>query len=300
MVVARTEAAINGWSASMGARLRVRTTLRRLRERAGLTQEEVATKLDWSVCKVGRFETGTVTVTSRDVQVLLQLYAVTDPRTAELLRRDVSAARRRSWWSAHSKSLGSRRCAFLGFEESAQRMRVFELRFVPGPLQTERYARDASRVGLVLGIDDCALGEEVQRHRRRLVDAADERTFEFVIAESVLHQTFDGMAEQCAHLLDLMARPTVDIRVVPHVVGAYPALGSGGNVTLLDIFGVDETLVSEHGLFGPTVVTEPSRTQRMEQVFADTLRLAANKHESTDIIRNAIAIAATKSDRKDP
>lgn len=282
----------------MGARLRVRTALRRLRERAGLTQEDVAAKLDWSVSKVGRVENGTVTVTSSDVRMLLQLYAVTDPPTVDLLRGDANAARRRSWWSAYSKTLGPRRCEFLGYEESARHIRVFELRCVPGLLQTDRYARDASRVGLTLGIDDGPLGEKVQRQRRRLLDATDGRTLEFLIAESVLHQSFDGMAEQCARLLDLMDRPTLSIRVVPHAVGAYPALCSGGTFTLFDIFGVDETLVSGHGLLGPTVITEPSSSRHMEQIFTDTLRFAADKHQSAEIIRNVIAVGKTNSDRK--
>jgi len=66
-------------------RLRVGAELRRLREAARLSGEQVAATFGWSQPKVSRIETVRTAFTVRDVAQLLALYGVTDDVRAELL-----------------------------------------------------------------------------------------------------------------------------------------------------------------------------------------------------------------------
>lgn len=73
------DATAGGSQRSTGRTLTVRRRrlawgLRRLREAAGLTVEEVARRLECSVSKISRVETGQVSVSPRDVRDMLTTY----------------------------------------------------------------------------------------------------------------------------------------------------------------------------------------------------------------------------------
>jgi transcriptional regulator with XRE-family HTH domain len=59
-------------------RRRLAAELRRLRDQAQLTIEDVAEKLECSSSKISRIETGNVGVTPKDTRELLRLYGVPD------------------------------------------------------------------------------------------------------------------------------------------------------------------------------------------------------------------------------
>ena len=66
------------------ARRRLAAELRRARVEAGLTQEQAASVLDWSVSKLVRVETGSAAPSIGDLKHLLSCYGVTDDtRVAE-------------------------------------------------------------------------------------------------------------------------------------------------------------------------------------------------------------------------
>ncbi len=60
-------------------RRRLRTELRTARKEAGLTQSEVAAAMEWSLSKVIRIETGTVSISTNDLKALLNHYKIVDP-----------------------------------------------------------------------------------------------------------------------------------------------------------------------------------------------------------------------------
>ena len=64
-------------------RRRLAAELRRLRENAGLTQEEVAGQLEWDPSKLSRIENRQVGIIARDLRKLLDLYAVIDENQRE-------------------------------------------------------------------------------------------------------------------------------------------------------------------------------------------------------------------------
>ena len=66
-------------------RRRLAAELRRLRERAGLTGDQVAERAGWSASKVSRIENAHTAPRAREVMVLLALYDVEGWHADELL-----------------------------------------------------------------------------------------------------------------------------------------------------------------------------------------------------------------------
>src|SRR3954470_3655235 len=78
-------------------RRRLGTELKRCREAAGLTQENVSREFEWHAAKVTRIETARVAVTARDVKDLLPLYGVKDENSREALMTLARQSREKTW-----------------------------------------------------------------------------------------------------------------------------------------------------------------------------------------------------------
>src|SRR5262249_53466076 len=83
-----------------GRRKRLGIELRRLREQAGLTCEEVGRRLECSGTRISRMETGRIAVRPGDARELLELYGVTGPE-ADALVQLAREARRKGWWHTY-------------------------------------------------------------------------------------------------------------------------------------------------------------------------------------------------------
>ncbi|MGB8198320.1 MAG: helix-turn-helix transcriptional regulator [Pseudonocardiaceae bacterium] len=71
--------------------------LRRLREEAGLTLEEVAPKLDWSTSKLGRIETAENGVDVHGVRSMLDLYNIGGAQWTEIIEMTREARKKGEW-----------------------------------------------------------------------------------------------------------------------------------------------------------------------------------------------------------
>src|SRR5580700_3740582 len=134
-------------------RRRLALELRRLRETAGLTCEQVAEHLECSASKISRVETGRVSVSPRDVRDMLDLYDVPGEQRESLvqLARD---SRQKGWWHAYSDTMMPQFATYLGLESAASEIRIYEVSLIPGLLQTEDYARAVIRSGMMSSPSD--------------------------------------------------------------------------------------------------------------------------------------------------
>ena len=66
-------------------RRRLRVELRKARQDVGLTQEQVAEMMDWSLSKVIRIEAGSVGISTNDLKALLRTYNIQDVARADEL-----------------------------------------------------------------------------------------------------------------------------------------------------------------------------------------------------------------------
>src|SRR3569833_2791948 len=80
-------------------RRRLGAELKKCRDQAGLTQEQVSRHFEWHSAKVTRIETARVAVTARDVKDLLALYGVNDEEYREALMTLARMSKERTWWT---------------------------------------------------------------------------------------------------------------------------------------------------------------------------------------------------------
>lgn len=209
-------------------RRRLRAELRRARLEAGLTQDQVAAVMDWSLSKVIRIENGSVSISANDLRALLRHYQIADPgRTDELLAL-AQAARERAWWSGYRDVASPGLLQLIGYETAASITRTFEPLLVPGLLQTEEYAR-----AVLSEFEEQAPGGrvdalvEIRMRRQELLDRTDPPLLFFILDEAIVRRLTGGkavMRRQVRRLIEVAGRPNVTVEVVPFSAGAHPGL----------------------------------------------------------------------------
>jgi transcriptional regulator with XRE-family HTH domain len=123
-------------------RRRLAAELRRYREAAGLTIDEVAERLEWSTAKISRAENARVTVLPRDVKFLLSTYGLSDQDDVwDVLLSLARESRQRGWWQQYGEAIPGWFEVYVGLEAEAATVHGYDPEFVPGLLQTEEYAR---------------------------------------------------------------------------------------------------------------------------------------------------------------
>jgi transcriptional regulator with XRE-family HTH domain len=253
--------------------------LRGLRTRQGLTVDQVAAELLCSPSKVSRMETGQRGATARDIRDLCRLYGVTDPAEQDRLTTLAKEGKEQGWW----QSLALPHRDYVGLEQVAVAMSIFQSSVVPGLLQTADYARAIHRNGIPR-LDDSAIEERVKERqkRRQVLTREMPPRVDVLLDEAVLRRPIGGpskMRDQLSQLIAEMERPNITIRVVPYSIGAHPALES--NFTMLEFEGQAPTAVYAEGLVGPTYLDKPEQLERYTLALELLHDLALSPQAST-------------------
>src|ERR1700753_2660492 len=122
--------------------------LRRLRENRNISRERAGDAIRGSESKISRLELGRVSLKERDVADLLLLYGVTDSAERAAFLELVRQSNQPGWWHSYHDLLPRWFQDYVGLEESAARIQTYEVAFVPGLVQTRRYAEAVVRRGL--------------------------------------------------------------------------------------------------------------------------------------------------------
>ncbi len=272
-------------------RKRLTTELRRLREQAGLTCEDVGQRLECSGTRISRMETGRISARPGDVRELLEIYGVTGAEADSLvqLARD---ARRKGWWHSYGRVLPPWFEAYIGLESDAARLRDFQPLVVPGLVQTEGYARAVLRAAPHAG-----RGEDVDRQvalrmqRQAILDQASPPEAWLVISESVLRMRVGGpavMRAQLRRLADLAARTDLTIQVLPS--GTAAQVQAVSPFTMLEFAdAADPAVVYLEHLTGGVFVENEDEVRRYRVVFDHLRAEALGTVESADLITRVAA-----------
>ncbi|HJQ48587.1 MAG TPA: helix-turn-helix transcriptional regulator [Amycolatopsis sp.] len=273
-------------------RRRLASELRRLREAADLTIDEVGEKLECSASKISRVETGHVGVTPRDARDMLELYGLAGDEREALVQL-AREARKPGWWHAYKEVFTG---TFVGLEADASSLRAFQALLVPGLLQTETYARAVIRA-MRPDADESDIQRRVAARTARqelLVDPSPPQYWA-VIDEAVLYREVGGpevMAKQSARLLELAQLTHVTIQVVPFAAGAHP--GMEGPFLILGFpEPADPDVVYVDNTSGGFFLELPPDVERYSLMF-DHLRAAALKPDDS---LGVIAAAAERYSR---
>jgi transcriptional regulator with XRE-family HTH domain len=218
-------------------RRRLRTELRQLREEAGLAQAFVADKLDWSVSKLTRVETGAVGVSVTDVRALLGIYKAADQKVDQLVSL-ARRARERRWWDKYKHYLNPAYQEFIGFEADAGNLRQYHGTLVPGLLQIAPYMREIMQALSPTKVPAATIEAmtEIRLKRQEEVLGGDDPTpFQVVLDEGALRRPVGGaatMKAQLEHLAELQDHPSVSVYVLPFAAG--PHMGMMGPFHIME------------------------------------------------------------------
>ncbi|MFD6398849.1 helix-turn-helix domain-containing protein [Nocardia sp. NPDC060249] len=252
--------------------------LRDLRNRARMTTRTAAAQLEWSEAKIWRIETGQTSLRSLDVEAMCKVYGapadLVEPLAA--LARETKA---RGWWTSYGDVIAEGFEVYIGLEEAASGLALYEDGLVPALLQTEDYAK-ALLEQTIPGLTEAELVRRlrVMAARQALVTRADAPLrLDVVLAESVLTRVIGDdrvRAGQLARLRELAERETVRIQVVPGDSGYHAGLESGRFV-ILD-FGVDDSVdrpeppvVYVETFAGSTYLDKPAECDRYRRAFTE-------------------------------
>jgi transcriptional regulator with XRE-family HTH domain len=204
--------------------------LHRLREVAGLTQEEAGERLGKAGNKISRVESGKVGIDKTDLDGLLELYQASEKDQLWCRELNRTAKPRRGRPNSETTLyLGPRWFrAFRDLETDATEIMDVGSEIVIGILQTDDYIRamfGAQGVDPADRIIEDTL--RVRADRRRLLTRANAARFAFVLSESALRRRIGGpavMAEQLWHLAEVAVLPNVTLQVIPFDSRSYEHL----------------------------------------------------------------------------
>ncbi|WP_306213166.1 helix-turn-helix domain-containing protein [Actinoplanes sp. RD1] len=274
------------------ARERLRRRLRELRERSGLSSQEVARSMDWSGSKLSRIEKGDVTVQPLEVRALLALYRVSDDAEVLTLTGLARRSRTRQWYSRYR--LGGDYQRYVAYESEARRISIWQVLYVPGLLQTPEYARaiTALSTGRDPGDEYVEARVELRLDRQR---AFQERLGEpdpphlvAVIDESALRRPIGGhavMARQLDHLLEQGREPALTLAVAPLDLLRHPGLG--GPFELLEFAGAadPDVLFVEAAAGTDDLTLDRGLTAEHKRIVDDLLTVGLTGDEALDFVR---------------
>jgi transcriptional regulator with XRE-family HTH domain len=206
-------------------RRRLGVELRRLRERAGLTGEQVIARLGWaSASKLSRLENGRSRPDLGDVLDLLDLYAVEEPEREELVRVARDAGDVRRWMRAYPV-MTQRQRRYAELEAGSVEIREYAPSIVPGLLQTPDYAR--ARITSAQGLTtldrptedpEVEVGARIARQSLLTRPLAPPQ-YSAVVDEAALGPRGGLPAVvrgQLARLAEVAVLPNVTVQVLPH------------------------------------------------------------------------------------
>jgi transcriptional regulator with XRE-family HTH domain len=262
--------------------------LRKLRTKKGLTVEQAADRLLFSMSKLSRMETGHGVATPRDIRDLCDLYGVTDEAQRDHLMQLAAEGKRQAWWQSYDLDYAT----YVGLEAEAVSISAFQSSVVHGLLQTADYARAGHNGAMpLLSPDQIELQIEAKLTRQRILTREDPPYLKAILDEAALHRVMGGrqvMAAQLAKLLDMSMLPNVSVQVLPYEAGAHPAVES--NFTIVELPSPTPGVVFVEGLIGSTYLQRDDDLRRYQLIFRKLESIALSPQGSIALIKNWYAI----------
>lgn len=276
-----------------GGRRQLRARLRAARDAAGLTQEQAAEAMDWSLSKLIRIEAGTVSISTNDLKALLQHYRVDDPDTVAELLALARLARQRGWWVQYREIFERERAYYdyVGLEAEAATLRVFQPIGMPGLLQTESYARAyiSAAVPSQVEPDDVTVRVGLRlRRQEELFSRPVPPTLQVILDEANLHRHIGGtevLRDQLKRLREEGRKDHVTLQILPFTAESY---GATGQFNLLSFEAGTPDVVYIESTPTVALVDQPAEVETYRQTFARLQKLALNPSESLEMINKMV------------
>ncbi|ARI53814.1 helix-turn-helix domain-containing protein [Streptomyces bacillaris] len=280
-------------SGSVVRRILLGSQLRRLRESRGITREAAGYSIRASESKISRMELGRVSFKARDVEDLLTLYGVADVAERDALLGLAREANVAGWWHSFGNALPGWFQTYVGLEGAASLIRIYEVQFVHGLLQTEAYAHAVVSRGM-RGAPEADIERRVALRLERQKVLVSERAPDFhaVLDEAALRRPYgerDVMRAQLRHLIDMSEHPNITLQVMPFSHGGHA--GESGSFTLLRFPESDlSDIVYLEQLTSALYLDKTEEVAQYEKAMECLRKDSPGPEESRDLLRGLLQL----------
>lgn len=261
--------------------------LKRLRERAGMTQTDVAGQTNYALSTVSAFETG-ARIPSADFAQRADKIFGTDDKAGEdgdltRLQKLVDQVSVRPWFRDRVE-----------VERKATEIREYDGYQVPGLLQTEEYARAiVNSVRPVLPEDAIERAVALRMTRQQILEPDDGVPIDqhnaphlwAIIDESALSRVVGSpeiMQAQRDYLVTMARRPNITVQIVPNTEGATCAFGRAFAVL---VSRNNSSVVYFEDIGTARYVRDRDEVSRYMLVFDYLRSCALNDRQSIELIK---------------
>ncbi|MFD9279005.1 Scr1 family TA system antitoxin-like transcriptional regulator [Streptomyces mirabilis] len=246
--------------------------LRAQREDANLTQQELADMAVVSRSHIAHIETGRRMPCKDDAKRLDRALNTRNVLSSFLPDEDATVA---DYFEPARK-----------LEQQAATIREFAYSYVPGILQTKRYAEAVLGAGFPpRSAEECARLVSTRLERAKILDDPATPVVWALIDEAVLSRPIGSpevMAEQIMHIVQLAERKRVRTHVLPFDLGVHPLLQ--GMLTLMSFDDQPPAAYSE-GAFMGKVHDSPTLVVRLQGAYDLALGEALPMKQSLALMR---------------
>lgn len=246
------------------------SALRQAREEKHILLRQLGSALNREIGVISRWETGDRTPKPEQVAQILTHLGITGDRYDEIMT--LAYGTHESQWVAISlPEQKQQMVAYVDWEQNASRIVAVAPLLVPGLLQTSDYIRaimTAPGGGAPSG--EVASRVTTRIGRREVITKQNPAELLVLLGRGALNQGVGGrqvMIGQLQHLLEMAARPNVELRIVPDERSWHPGLEGA--------FALIES--------SPTTTMHRTPTSTASIVFVETRRSVLILHEDGDV-----------------
>lgn len=277
-------------SGPLTPRRAIGAAIKKRREDAGQSLQEVADELMISRSKLSRLENAQGRPQPRDIRDLIRHFGIQGTPEASRLQRWVQDAQRTGWWSEYDVLTGTSGLeAHVAYETDATVVRTYTIPFLPALLQTQDYATAVFREMERRPADEINELVQVRLKRQETLISRDEMPPLELVAvthEATLRQLV-GSAEIMRTQLDALAErpltPNVQLYVLPF--SAQPLFSMTCMYAYFEYQDADNLVhIETHGGF--TIIDDPMQVARYRRAHDALVHAALNEDESRQLIRS--------------
>ncbi|MFD0856701.1 helix-turn-helix domain-containing protein [Actinomadura adrarensis] len=273
-------------------RRRLADTMRALRERQGLTTDELAERIYRSRSCVSKLENARGRSDVGDVMKIMDVLGITGDQWDELVTLAREAAER-GWWDKYGNSMGYRQRMYADLEYNAATIRGYYQYAFPGVLQTPEFTEalidlDKAAGPLIYKPDRMV---KARQHRQAMALRPDGPSCDFILDEFVIRRLAvptQIMVGQLRHLASTVSSaPRLSVQVLPvnaRTEGDPPR----STFTIYTFQERSDPPVAVADTFSTDVVnTAPSEVRRYEEMFERLREVAISSVKSLTFLEDA-------------
>lgn len=278
-------------------RFRLAKELKRLREQAGKTREEVAAFVSCAPATISKIESKKTTAPPAYVAMMLEFYGITGEQK-DAWMEVAKQARKRGWWQRFSTTIPDWFQIYVGLEEEAGDIRSYQPEGIFGLLQTEGYMRAQILAEPVTPTDEQVEERvKIRLKRQERLTADDAPEIWLILNEAAVRREVGGietMRDQLLHLVDMARLGKVTLQILPFTAGAHP--GSHGAFTIMGFpDGADPDVVYVEYRLGSIYLEQQPEVAAYAAIFQHLVARALGPDQSRAML---VEIAQEMSQRK--